>query len=89
MRSMIVVAASLLAFVPALAEVTITYPVTIPPQCFELAQREGVPTVIQSEKEGRRAQVKLAQMRDTPMVRECRAAIARVRQQLESQSANK
>ena len=85
----IIVAATLLASVPAMADVTIRYPVTVPQECFELAQREGVPTVIQNEKEGRRAQVKLAQMRDNPMVRECRAAVARARQVLESESANK
>ena len=33
---------------PAMAEV-ITFPISIPQECFELAQREGVPVVIESK----------------------------------------
>ena len=62
---------------PALAEETM-YPVSIPQECFELAAREGVPTVIENRYQGLRAKAKLARLssRD-PLVRECRAAVHR------------
>jgi len=33
---------------PAIAASTVTFPVSVPQECMELAQREGVPTVISS-----------------------------------------
>lgn len=63
---------------PAMAR--INYPVTIPAECFELAQREGVPTVITGTYQATKARLKLARLRDSaPMVHECREAVARAR----------
>jgi hypothetical protein len=63
---------------PALAKVT--FPVSVPAECMELAVREGVPVVITSRYEAAKARLKLARLRDRdPMVRECRAAVERAR----------
>jgi hypothetical protein len=60
----------------AMAEVTVTFPVAVPMECMELAQREGVPTVINNKYEAVKAKVKLARMsgRD-PLVQQCREAV--------------
>ena len=62
---------------PATAEVA-TFPVSIPQECVELAQREGVPVVMQNRYEATKAKLKLARLsgRD-PLVRECRSAVQR------------
>jgi hypothetical protein len=63
---------------PAMAKVT--FPVTVPQECVELAQREGVSVVINSKYEATKAKFKLARLRDRdPMVHECRAAVERAR----------
>jgi hypothetical protein len=64
---------------PAKAEVQ--FPVQIPQECFELAHREGVPTLIQNRYQATKAKLKLAHLssRD-PLVRECRAAVERAKQ---------
>ena len=76
---LIAAAIALSVTTPALAEVS--FPISIPQECLELAQREGVPTVIQNKYQATRAKVKLASMsgRD-PMVRDCRAAVKRAQQ---------
>ena len=75
------------ALLAALAPITVasamakvTFPVSVPTECVELAQREGVPTVIHSRYEATKAKLKLARLsgRD-PIVRECRAAVERAR----------
>ena len=65
---------------PALAGVSVTFPVSIPLECVELAQREGVPIVIENKYQATKAKIKLARLsgRD-PLVRECRAAVERQR----------
>ena len=64
---------------PATAEVSM-FPVSIPQECVELAQREGVSVVIKSKYEATKAKFKLARLRDRdPMVHECRAAVERAR----------
>jgi hypothetical protein len=82
MRS-IAAAIALTVTTPAWAEVT--FPISIPQECLELAQREGVPTVIQNRYQATRAKVKLASMngRD-PLVRDCRAAVKRAQQTQEA-----
>ena len=66
----------LLLGVPAGAA-EVRYPVTIPSGCFELAQREGYPTVISSKWEATKARVKLARMRGSdPLVHQCRQAVS-------------
>ena len=59
---------------PAMAKVT--YPVAVPMECVELAQREGVPLVIQNKYDAAKAKIKLARLsgRD-PMVQLCRDAV--------------
>jgi hypothetical protein len=57
------------------------YPISVPGECYELAQREGVPVVISNRYEAAKAKVKLARLRGSdPMVHECREAVARARQ---------
>ena len=48
------------ASAPAAAAATISYPVSIPAECVELAQREGVPVVIANKYQAAKARVKLA-----------------------------
>lgn len=73
-----------MAGAPAMAKVT--FPVTVPQECVELAQREGVSVVINSKYEATKAKLKLARLRDRdPMVHECRAAVERARQAAQQQ----
>ena len=73
-------ALALLITTPVAAE-SVQFPITIPQECFELAQREGVPTVIENKMQATRAKLKLAQMRNSDhLVRECRAAVHRAQQ---------
>ena len=67
----------LVAVTPVMAEET-TFPVSIPQECVELAQREGVPVVIENRYQATKAKLKLARLsgRD-PLVRQCRAAVER------------
>jgi len=72
------IAAAITVAAPAMAK--ITFPVSIPQECVGLAQREGVPVVINSKYEAAKAKLKLARLRDRdPMVHECRAAVERAR----------
>jgi hypothetical protein len=41
------------------------YPISVPGECYQLAQREGVPAVISNRYEAAKAKVKLARLRDT------------------------
>ena len=68
---------------PALADVS--FPISIPQECFELAQREGVPTMLQNKYQATRAKVKLASLSGKdPLVRDCRAAVKRARESQEA-----
>ena len=82
MRSAIaVVLFAALLNTPAKAEVKIVYPVSVPQECFELAQREGVPVIIRSRYEAAKARLKLARLSGKdPLVQQCRAAVERMRQ---------
>ena len=54
-------------------------------ECFELAQREGVPTVLQNRYQATKAKVKLASLSNSdPLVRDCRAAVKRAQQAQEA-----
>ena len=69
---------------PAFGQPSISYPVSIPQECMELAQREGVPVLIESRYQAAKAQVKLARLPDRdPLVHQCRAAVARARSALQ------
>jgi hypothetical protein len=78
-----IIAAAVTIFItaPALAEEkAVSFPVSIPQECVMLAQREGVPTVIENRYQAAKAKLKLARMSNgEPMVRECRAAVERHR----------
>ena len=65
---------------PVLAGVSVTFPVSIPLECVELAQREGAPIVIENKYQATKGKIKLGRLsgRD-PVVRECRAAVERQR----------
>jgi bifunctional DNase/RNase len=66
---------------PALAGTTVTFPINIPSECVELAQREGVPIVISNKYQFAKAKIHLARLKDRdPMVRGCREAVDRARQ---------
>jgi hypothetical protein len=70
---LIVMAAS-----PAVAESI--FPIVVPGECYDLAQREGVPLVLANKYEAAKAKYKLARLRKgDPMVHECREAVARAR----------
>ena len=76
---------AVLATAPAVAKDL--YPISVPGECYELAQREGVPAVISNRYEAAKAKVKLARLRDTdPMVHECRQAVTRARQSIKQAS---
>ena len=74
----ILIAMSAVSARPAMAESI--FPISIPGECVELAQREGVPVIINSKYEAAKAKVKLARLssRD-PLVAQCRAAVERAR----------
>jgi hypothetical protein len=74
---------TLAVMAPAPAMAKVTFPVSVPQECVELAQREGVPVVITSKYEATKAKFKLARLRARdPMVHECREAVERARQAL-------
>lgn len=81
-------AALVLFATPAAAAEPISYPVTIPQECFTLAQREGHPTVIENRYQAAKARLKLARLSDKdPMVRDCRAAVSRAKAAYETAGA--
>jgi len=80
-------AALVLFATPAASAEAIKYPVSIPQECFELAHREGVPTMIETRYQAVKARLKLARLSGKdPMVRDCRAAVNRARQAYETAS---
>ena len=75
-------AALVLFATPDCAAEAIKYPVPIPQECFELARREGVPTMIESKYQAVKARLKLARLSGKdPLVVECRAAVERAKAQ--------
>jgi hypothetical protein len=86
MRTVIPLCALVLLSFPATAKVR--FPASIPGECVELAQREGVPTVINSKYEVAKARVKLARLRDSdPLVHQCREAVARAKESYQANGA--
>lgn len=66
----------------ATAAEKVTYPISIPQECVQLAQREGQPLVIESRVQALRARYKLARLSGKdPLVIQCRAAVARYQAQ--------
>jgi len=85
----LVTAAALTIAFSTLAAAEGMYPVSVPSECVELANREGVPTVIENRYQAMKAKVKLYRLstRD-PMVRECRQAVDRMRAAMQEQTAS-
>lgn len=88
MRLMTAAALTLALCVPAAAESI--FPISVPQECVELANREGVPTVIENRYQAAKAKLKLYRLstRD-PMVRECRQAVDRMRAMMQEQTASR
>lgn len=69
-----------LGVTPALAQQTISFPVPIPQECTELAQREHVPTIIENKYQATLAKVKLARLNGAePIVAQCKQAVERLK----------
>jgi hypothetical protein len=74
----VLIATSVISAGPAMAESI--FPISIPGECIELAQREGVPVVINSKYEAAKAKLKLARLSShDPLVTQFRAAVERAR----------
>ena len=59
---------------------TMAFPVYIPQECIALAQREGMPTVIENKYQATKAKYKLYRLsKRDPLVRNCREAVDRIR----------
>jgi hypothetical protein len=77
-RMRIVLVATSLFTLPALAQSSLPYPVAIPTECLAVAQREGVPTILRNDAQTKHARMRLARLNDSdPSVRECRQAVRR------------
>ena len=71
---------------PAMAEVV--FPVSIPQECFELANREGVPTVIENKYQAAKAKLKLYRLSNRdPLVRECKHGVEQQKAAMQSAAA--
>jgi len=71
---------------PVMAEVV--FPVSIPQECVELANREGVPTVIENKYQAAKAKLKLYRLSNRdPLVRDCKQAVARQKAMMQEASA--
>lgn len=64
---------------PSMAD-GVKFPVSIPQECFELAQREGVPTVMENRYQATKAKIRLYRLNSRdPLVRDCREAVERAK----------
>lgn len=73
------IAAFLLSASPSLAQ-EISYPVAVPPECTAVAQREGVPTLIENKYQATLAKLKLARLSGSePIVAQCKQAVERLK----------
>jgi hypothetical protein len=71
---------------PAVAESI--FPVSIPQECVELANREGVPTLIENKYQAAKAKVKLYRLSNRdPLVRDCKQAVDRMRSAMQGASS--
>jgi hypothetical protein len=65
---------------PLAAEPAISYPVQVPQECAQLAEREHVPVVIANRYQALKAEYKLARLsRTDPMVAQCKEAVERLK----------
>ena len=78
---LLMAATVMLVSTSVMAQDSLAYPVSIPQECGQLAQREGVPVVLRNERQAKSARAKLARLNDSdPWVRECRQAVQRMAQ---------
>jgi hypothetical protein len=57
---------------------TVNYPVPVPSECMQLAEREHVPTMIENRYQALKAEYKLRRLsKADPMVAQCRDAVDR------------
>jgi len=57
---------------------TASFPVYVPQECVALAQREGVPVIIENRVQAAKAKFKLYRLKASdPLVRDCRDAVRR------------
>ena len=88
MRLMTAVALTFALSTPAAAE--IVYPVSVPQECVELANREGVPTVIENRYQAVKAKLKLYRLSNRdPLVRECKQAVERMKAAMQERTASR
>ena len=74
------IAGLILGVSPALAQQTISFPISVPPECTELAQRENVPTLIENKYQAALARIKLARLSGAePIVAQCKQAVERLK----------
>jgi hypothetical protein len=65
---------------PAWAGQAISYPIPVPQECTQLAEREHVPVVITNKYQALKAEYKLARLSKTdPMVAQCKEAVERLK----------
>jgi hypothetical protein len=65
---------------PVAAEPAISYPVPVPQECAQLAEREHVPTMIENRYQALKAGYKLARLSNAdPIVAQCKEAVARLK----------
>lgn len=71
-----------LAICEPLAAKPITYPISVPMECMQLAEREHFPTVIENRYQALKAQYRLHHLNKAdPMVAQCQDAVARLKAQ--------
>ena len=84
----LVVALAVIISTSAMAEVTLTFPVSIPQECVELAQREHVPILITNRYEATKAKIKLYRLSNSDsMVLGCKRAVGRLKATMQDQEA--
>ena len=72
---------------PAASAGSASFPIYVPQECFELAQREGVPTVILNKFQATKARLILARLKTSDtLVVACRAAVKRAEMNAKEQA---
>jgi hypothetical protein len=83
-------AAALTFALSAPAAAQVVYPVSVPQECVALANREGVPTVIENRYQAAKARLKLYRLSNRdPLVRECKEAVERMKAAMQERTASR
>jgi hypothetical protein len=77
----VLIGAVLLTFsTPLAAKPAVSYPVQVPQECAQLAEREHVPVVIENRYQALKAEYRLARLsKADPMVAQCKEAVERLK----------